>query len=186
MADVYLPADSQRRLIRISREALEDFVRGRFGSQPESSDPYLDTSDYGAFVTFFKDDELQDCIGRCVPTDALWCTVIEMTEVAAARDRRMTPVSADELEQVPMDVSVMSPLEQASDSLSPIIGEHGLQIGRKGKRGVLLPQVATEREWDMKTFLEQTCVKAQLPKNLRRWPDTMVCSCTALIIEEEG
>jgi AMMECR1 domain-containing protein len=57
-----------------------------------------------------------------------------------------------------------APLEQASNLRSPIIGKHGLQIGRKGKRGVLLPQVATER-WDMKTFLEQTCVKTELPKS---------------------
>lgn len=111
---------------------------------------------------------------------------MEMTEAAALRDGRMTPVSADELEHVHIDVSLRSPLEQASGPLFPIIGEHGLQVGRKGKRGVLLPQVATERKWDMKTFLEQTCVKTELPKNVWRWPDTMVCSFTALIMEEDG
>jgi hypothetical protein len=51
---------------------------------------------------------------------------------------------------------------------------------------VLLPQVATERDWDIKTFLEETCVKMELPKNAWRWPDTMGCNFTALIIEEEG
>lgn len=79
-----------------------------------------------------------------------------------------------------------APLEQASNLRSPIIGKHGLQIGRKGKRGVLLPQVATERDWDMKTFLEETRVKMELPKNARRRPDTTRCNFTALIIEEEG
>jgi len=129
---------------------------------------------------------LRGWTGTCNASGSLRHTVMEMTEAAASRDGRMTRVSADELDQVHTDVSVMSPLEQASDFLSPIIGEHGLQIDRKEKRCVLLPQVATEREWAMKIFLEQNCVKTELPKNAWRWPDTMVRSFTALIIREEG
>ena len=88
MADVYLPADSQQRLIRVARETLEDFVHGRRCGRPESNDPLLETTDYGAFVTLFKEDELRGCIGTCAPSGSLWDTVIEMTEAAASRDRR--------------------------------------------------------------------------------------------------
>lgn len=186
MVVVYLPADSQRRLSQIARETLEDFVRARPCGRAESGDPCLEAGDYSAFVTLVTEDQLRGCIGTCNPSGSLGQTVKEMTEAAASRDGRMTPVSADEPEHVHTDVSVRSPLKQASDLLSPIIGEHGLQIGRKGKRGAFLPEVATERKWDMKTSLEQTCVKTDLPKNAWRWPDTMVCSFTALIIEEEG
>jgi AmmeMemoRadiSam system protein A len=186
MADIYLPADSQRRLIQIARETLDNFVCGRGGRRPESEDPYLEAADYGAFVTLFKENELRGCIGTCSPCGPLRQTVVEMTEAAASRDGRMRPVRADELERVHIDISVLSPLKRSSDPLSLIVGEHGLHVARKGSRGVLLPQVAAEREWDMKTFLEQTCVKAKLPKNAWRWPDTKVSSFTALIIEEAG
>jgi len=185
MANVYLPADSQRRLIRIARETLDDFVRGHCDERAESDDPYLEAADYGAFVTLFKEDELRGCIGTCKPTGPLRRTVIEMTQAAASRDRRMSPVSKDELFQLHIDISILSPLIPSADPLSLVVGEHGLHVARKAKRGVLLPQVASEQDWDMKTFLEQTCVKAKLPKDAWRWPDTAISSFTALIIEEE-
>jgi uncharacterized protein (TIGR00296 family) len=97
----------------------------------------------------------------------------------------MSPVSKDELFQLHIDISILSPLVPSADPLSLVAGEHGLHVARKAKRGVFLPQVASEQGWDMKTFLEQTCVKAKLPKNAWRWPDTTTSSFTALIIEEE-
>jgi AmmeMemoRadiSam system protein A len=186
MADIYLPVDSQRRLIRIARYTLEDCVRGNRNRRPENGDPYLETAKYGAFVTLYKEDELRGCIGTCAPSGPLGHMVMEMTEAAASRDRRVAPILAGELAQVNIDISVLSPLEQAADPLSLTVGVHGLHVARNGKRGVLLPQVAAERLWDMETFLEQTCVKAKLPKTAWRWPDTDVCSFKALIIEEEA
>jgi uncharacterized protein len=186
MADIYLPVDSQRRLIQISRSTLEDFVSGRPIGQPEKTDIHLEAAGHGAFVTLYKGDELRGCIGTCAASSPLRRTVMEMTEAAVSRDSRMAPIQADELDRIHIDISVLSPLQQTADPLSLIVGEHGLHVARGGKRGVLLPQVAAERQWDMTTFLEQTCVKAQLPKDAWRWSGTTLCSFTALVIEEDA
>ena len=184
MTDVHLPVDSRRRLIDIARQTLEGVVWRRPYRNVGIDDPYLESVDYGAFVTLFNQDELRGCIGTCAPSSCLRDTVIEMTEAAATRDRRVRPVRADELDQIHIDISVLSPLERTADPLSLQIGTHGLHVVRDQKRGVLLPQVAMEYNWDMRTFLEQTCIKANLPKDAWSWPETAVSSFTALIIEE--
>lgn len=186
MADIDLPVDSQRRLIQIARDTLESFVRRSRCPRPETSDAYLATASNGAFVTLYKQDDLRGCIGTCAPLGPLINTVVEMTEAAAARDLRVAPIQENELDQVQIHISVLSPLNPAADPLALRVGVHGLHIARKGKRGVLLPQVAAQRRWELRTFLEQTCIKAKLPKDAWSWPDTRVCSFEALIIEEEG
>jgi len=185
MDDVFLPPDSQRRLLSLSRRTLSDFVRGVERRAEAISDPNLQPRDYGAFVSLHKKQELRGCIGNCVPKEPLYQTVIEMTRAAASRDCRMAPVSEDELDDIRIDITVLSPLVRAHDPLSLQVGKHGLYIALGGKRGVLLPQVATQYRWDMKTFLEQTCVKAGLGKNAWRGLDIEVSTFTALIMEEQ-
>jgi AmmeMemoRadiSam system protein A len=185
MADVYLPAESQKRLIEIARHTLEAVLRGCSYQNLADNDPYLENTAYGAFVTLFNQDELRGCIGTCTPSRSLRDTVSEMTKAAATRDRRVTPVRADELAQVRIDISVLSPLRRAVDPLTLEVGKHGLHVASERKRGVLLPQVAVEYGWDIRTFLEQTCVKANLPKDAWGWRATLVSSFTALIIKEE-
>jgi AmmeMemoRadiSam system protein A len=185
MADVYLPAESQKRLIEIARHTLEAVIRRCPCQHLASNDPFLENSSYGAFVTLFNRDELRGCIGTCIPSRSLRDIVTDMTEAAATRDRRVRPVRADELTHLRIDISVLSPLVPAVDPLALEIGKHGLHVASEWKRGVLLPQVAVEYGWDIRTFLEQTCVKANLPKDAWGWRDTLVSSFTALIIKEE-
>lgn len=185
MADVHLPAASQRRLIEIARQTLESVIRRCPRPNVANDDPYLESVNYGAFVTLFNDDELRGCIGTCTPSHSLRDTVIDMTEAAATRDRRVRPIAANELTRIDIDISVLSPLVRATDPLALEIGKHGLHVTSGHKRGVLLPQVAVEYCWDIKTFLEQTCLKASLPKDAWDSPETVVSSFTALIIEEE-
>lgn len=185
MEALYLPPDSQKRLIQLSRNTLEDFVRRSSRDSALFEDPYLRTSQFGAFVSLHRGDELRGCIGTCFPSRPLFETVIEMTEAAASRDYRVPPISAAELAQIQIDISVLSPLEQVSDPLHLAVGKHGLHVARGEKCGVLLPQVATQYGWDIKTFLDQACVKAGLPKSAWKWPETQVSSFSALIIEEQ-
>jgi len=184
MAEVELPVDSQKRLIEIARQTLEDVVLCRPCNHHYPGDPYLNRVGYGAFVTLFKGDTLRGCIGNCTPSEPLAKIVAQMTEAAATRDRRMKPVGATELEDISIDISVLSSLERRKDPLVLEIGKHGLHIARDRKRGVLLPQVAAEYGWDILTFLQQACLKADLPREAWRHADTVVSSFTALVIEE--
>lgn len=185
MDTIYIPPNSQKRLMVLSRQTLESFVCGTVRQADSMEDPYLLTPDYGAFVSLHKEEELRGCIGTCFPTRPLYETVIEMTEAAASRDHRVSPISPNELAEIRIAISVLSPLQLVQDPLSLEVGKHGLHVASGEKRGVLLPQVATQYGWDMKTFLGQACLKAGLPKNAWKWPETKTSSFTALIIEEE-
>ena len=186
MQDVYLPFESQRKLIELSRRTLEIFVLGRTREFESIDDRFLKSDDYGAFVSLHNQGELRGCIGDCAPRSRLYETVIEMTQAAASRDSRMEPIAKDELGDIRIDISVLSPLVKVVDPLSLEVGKHGLYVANHGRRGVLLPQVATQYRWDMKTFLEQTCVKAGLRKHTWKDSDTEISTFTALIIEEPG
>ena len=185
MVDVHLPLESQKRLIEIARQTLECVVRRQSSQVFPDYDRYLQETSYGAFVTLFKHDELRGCIGTCTPSNNLRETVVEMTEAAATRDSRVKPVRADELERIHIDISVLSQLARTTEPLLLAVGRHGLLVTHGRKRAAFLPQVAVEYAWDMRKFLEETCIKADLPKDAWSWPDTVVSSFTALVIEEE-
>jgi uncharacterized protein len=185
MGDVFIPPDSQKRLLQLARQTLEDFVRGAERHIEEISDPHLQGCDYGAFVSLHKQQTLRGCVGNCAPDARLYEVVIEMTQAAASRDNRMAPISADELDDIRIDITVLSPLVRVDDPLALQVGKHGLHVAQGAKRGVLLPQVAPQHEWDMKTFVEQTCVKAGLRKNAWKDPRTEISTFTGLIIEEQ-
>ena len=185
MQDVYLPLESQRTLIELARRTLETFVLGVSREAESIDDTYLRSESYGAFVSLHNQGELRGCIGDCAPRAPLYETVIEMTQAAAARDSRVEPVSQSELGDICIEISVLSTLVRAQAPLSLEVGKHGLYIARQGRRGILLPQVATQYHWDIKTFLEQTCLKAGLRKHAWKDSDTEVSTFTALIIEEQ-
>ncbi|MBI4522211.1 MAG: AmmeMemoRadiSam system protein A [Deltaproteobacteria bacterium] len=185
MESFQIPLESQRRLINLARRALESFVSGLEHLVECVDDPYLLLSDHGAFVSLHKNDQLRGCIGTCFPTRPLYQTVIEMTKAAASRDHRVPPVRQSELIHVLIGVSVLSPLQLVRDPSLLEPGKHGLYVVSGNKRAALLPQVATQYHWDMKTFLSQVCLKADLCENAWESPETQISSFTALIIEEE-
>ena len=184
MEAVTIPPESQRRLIRLSRQTLENFVHRVESRADKIEDPHLLTYSYGAFVTLYRREELRGCIGTCFPTHPLYETVIEMTKAAASRDHRAAPIARSELVDIHIDISVLSPLELVVNPLMLQVSKHGLYVECGEKTGVLLPQVATEYGWDIQTFLSQACVKAELPEDAWMWPETKVSSFTALIVEE--
>jgi AmmeMemoRadiSam system protein A len=136
----------------------------------------------GAFVTLHADRSLRGCIGQMTSDRPLGETVIAMASAAAISDPRFTPVTPDELDRITLDISVLSPMRRVSspDEVTP--GVHGLLIGGRGRRGVLLPQVAVEYGWDREQFLNQTCLKAGLPSNAWRSDDITIEVFTAEVI----
>lgn len=184
MEVVSLPPESQRRLLQLARYALEDFVRGHESPSEAVTDSHLCATQYGAFVSLHKGEELRGCIGTCYPSRPLFETIIDATQAAASRDHRVPPVNKDELKQIRIDISVLSPLAPLDDPLRIVIGRDGLHISWRERSGILLPQVATQLGWDAKTFLDQVCLKAGLPKHAWEWPGSKLSRFSALIIEE--
>lgn len=183
--EVDIPADSGRELVQLARRTLERITRGEQEDVRDIRDPILYGSEYGAFVTLWKNGALRGCIGTLWPDDPLFETVSAMTRAAAQRDPRFSPVTSNELAEIRISVSLLSPLTPVDDPMTLRVGDHGLYVENGHKRGVLLPQVAVEQGWDMQEFLRQTCRKGHLAEDAWQKPDTKVACFTTHVIEEE-
>ncbi len=116
----------------------------------------------GAFVTLHKKGALRGCIGYIQPTKPLYETVQEMAVSAAFNDYRFEPLKAEELSEIDIEISVLTPFKRISDIEEIEVGKHGLMVVKGNHSGLLLPQVAAEYGWDRQTFLQHTCLKAGL------------------------
>jgi len=123
----------------------------------------------GAFVTLKKQGHLRGCIGYIKAFKPLWETVQEMAIAAAFHDPRFPSLKPEEVNQLTLEISVLSPFKRVKDVKEIEVGKHGLYIVNGLRSGLLLPQVAIEYGWDRETFLKETCYKAGLPLNA--WMD---------------
>jgi AmmeMemoRadiSam system protein A len=113
----------------------------------------------------------------------LYRVVQEMAVAAATSDPRFPPLTAEELEQTSIEISILSPLRRITDTQQVEVGTHGLVILQAGQQGVLLPQVPVENGWDREEFLENLCLKAGLPDDC--WADRpTLYAFTAMVFEE--
>ncbi len=155
-------------LHRIARTTIEAEVRG--DRLPEwNPDSEVLRGHRGAFVTLKKHGHLRGCIGYIQAVKPLYTTIQEMALAAAFQDPRFPQLKAEELKDVGIEISVLTPLRELQDISDLEVGVHGLYIIKGVNAGLLLPQVASEYKWDPKTFLEETCRKAGLPPEA--WKD---------------
>lgn len=121
-----------------------------------------------AFVTLRRGHDLRGCIGTLERGRPLWEAVARAARGAAHEDPRFNPVSPDEMEEMTVEVSVLSEPREVADPEEVVAGRHGVIITSGHRRGLLLPQLADEYGWDRETLLAQTCVKAGLPPDAWR------------------
>jgi len=168
-----LSQDEGTLLVQLARRAVENCLKTRKNfTLPEGlSQKLLQPS--GVFVTINtvrnKEKELRGCIGYPYPTTPLAEAVIDSAINAATRDTRFPPLKSQELDRVVFEVSVLTPpqkIEIRNPKEYPTkikVGEDGLIIERGIYKGLLLPQVPVEWEWNEEEFLRQCCNKAGLP-----------------------
>lgn len=116
----------------------------------------------GAFTTLHLLGNLRGCIGYVLPGESLYQTIAEIARAAAFDDPRFQPVTEDEAPHLKIEISVLS-VPRSIDPGHIEVGKHGLIVTSGARRGLLLPQVPLEWDWDRETFLAQTCLKAGLP-----------------------
>ena len=154
--------DQKRALVEIARAAVANVAAGSGGRVTAQAGDFPDAS--GAIVTLKRNGRLRGCIGTLECRHSLADAVARVAASAARDDPRFEPLHPSELEGLDVEVSVLGPLE-AIDPFDPQaleIGRHGLVVEQGPRRGLLLPQVATEWGWDREAFLTHTCVKAGL------------------------
>lgn len=152
----------QRALLGVARRAVVSEVTHQ-PPEPVRVDVELPQAS-GVFVTIKRRGELRGCLGTLHCRQGLAEEVARCAADAASEDPRFPPVNDEELPQLEIEVSVLGPLEEvAPDPANVAVGRHGLVAEQGVRRGLLLPQVATEWGWTAEQFLRQTCVKAGLP-----------------------
>jgi AmmeMemoRadiSam system protein A len=171
-------------LLNIARTAIDHKINNQPYSPPPREEQSLNDR-AGCFVTLKMNDQLRGCIGNFQSRRPLYQEVALMAVAAATQDPRFAPLTKPELDLVNIEITILSPLEKISDPEDITIGEHGIYLEHGINRGVLLPQVATEHQWDALTFLRQTCQKAGLAADMWQAPDTEIYRFRGEIIAEK-
>jgi AmmeMemoRadiSam system protein A len=174
----------RRALLDIARRSIETRLKEGDEGKIHVDDPEL-TELGAAFVTLIYKGRLRGCIGYSEPLYPLYETVARCAVAAATQDYRFAPITLEELPELGISISTLTPLEKLEklEDLEP--GRHGLMITGKGRRGLLLPQVAEERGWDRKTFFSETCRKAGLPAGAWKGNDVEIFVFEAVVFSEE-
>jgi AmmeMemoRadiSam system protein A len=179
------PSEADRRsLLELARRAIAEAVCLQKPAEgiPQSG---VFSEKRGVFVTLDVRARLRGCIGVVEAFEPLGESIARCATSAALHDPRFSPVSAEDLRELQIEISLLSPPEPILPE-NIEIGKHGLLILQGSKRGLLLPQVAVEHKLGREQFLEETCRKAGL--NARAWeePETQILGFTCEVFSEAG
>jgi len=178
-----LSSDDWLALVEISRRAIRSAILEK--SIPELPPfPAALSEHRGAFVSIYSRGMLRGCVGQIENPGPLADVVAHSALNAALHDSRFPPIGAEEISGLQIEISVLSAPERIVPE-AIIAGTHGLLVMRGKFRGLLLPQVAKERNWSGRRLLEETCVKAGLPRDAWRDPATEILGFTAEIFSEK-
>ena len=179
-----LNESEQQELLAIARASIAAELRGQDYTPPEAAPERLQER-CGAFVTLHKHGQLRGCIGQFQPQAELVRTVAQMAQAAAFHDGRFRPLENGELDQVEIEISVLSPLQEISGIEEIELGTHGIWITRGGNSGCYLPQVAGQTGWTRQEFVEHCCRdKAHLSADAYLQEDTRMFVFTAQVFQE--
>jgi AmmeMemoRadiSam system protein A len=182
--DIPLSEDDKRALLNIARTAIDRGLSGDPMPEFDISSPAL-TQLLGAFVTLRNEEELRGCIGYTSQDLPLYLVVMKMAPGAAFHDPRFFPVTEKELDDITIEISVLSSLSPVTSVDDIEIGVHGLVIEKGYSAGLLLPQVPVEQGWDRDEYLEGLCRKAGLASSAWMDEDTELSWFTANVFSEE-
>ncbi|MCL2294511.1 MAG: AmmeMemoRadiSam system protein A [Spirochaetes bacterium] len=139
----------------------------------------------GAFVTLHKFGQLRGCIGNLIGVKPLYATIREMALASAFDDPRFPPLSKKELEEIDIEISVLSPLKKINSIDEIKIGEHGILLKMGFSSATFLPQVAVEQKWGVKELMENVCFKAGMDVNSWKAPDAELFVYSAIVFGEK-
>ncbi len=178
-----LTSQERKYLLELARRQLEHVLCGAPEPEGKPDSPAL-LAPGGAFVTLKRLGRLRGCIGHLFADSPLYLTVKEMAKAAALEDPRFPPVTCEELPEISIEISALSPFSEVTDVEEIVVGRDGLLLQKGPYSGLLLPQVATEYGWDKYEFLDHTCLKAGLPPGCWRAADTRIWRFSAEVFDE--
>ncbi len=177
-----LDRETRKNLLKLARVTIKNRLKP---AEKETIDFKFPDVKCGVFVTLHKKGELRGCIGTFRSDKNIDEVVQEMALASAFDDPRFPPLQPEEIDEIDIEISALSPLRKIKDINEIEVGKHGLYITRGFRSGVLLPQVATEYNWDRETFLIHTCLKAGLPEDAWKDPATRIEVFSAEVFGEK-
>ncbi len=184
----FVLSEAQKRdLLRLARNSIAAYLAGL--PLPLTEAPSLSDFHAGVFVSLHIGGHLRGCIGYVEGSRSLLEALQETAISAASRDPRFEPLSAGELPQVEIEISVLSPLHKIASPAEIVPGQHGVMVRLGHHQGLLLPQVALHHNWESspagaETFLEHVCQKAGLPAEGWKDPNTEIFVFEAEVFSE--
>ncbi|MCI0693515.1 AmmeMemoRadiSam system protein A [candidate division KSB1 bacterium] len=184
----FVLSEAQKRdLLLLARNSIAAYLAEL--PLPLAEAPILSDFHAGVFVSLHIGERLRGCIGYVEGSHALLQALQETAISAASRDPRFEPVSAEELSQVEIEISVLSPLRKIASPAEIVPGKHGVMVRLGHHQGLLLPQVALHYNWEpspagVETFLEHVCQKAGLPAEGWKDPNTEIFVFEAEVFSE--
>ncbi|MFH1529305.1 MAG: AmmeMemoRadiSam system protein B [Pseudomonadota bacterium] len=178
--------EEQGALLRLARGTVEAWVRERARPTPEELGVALTPrlrANSGVFVTLKKAGQLRGCVGTIPPARPLFQGVLDNAVNAATRDRRFPPVDPSELDEIEIEVSVLTPPVPVEGPWDVILGKHGVWIEKQGRSAVFLPQVAPEQGWTLPETLARLSLKANLAEDA--WKEGMSFQVMEAIVFRE-
>lgn len=175
-------ATDRARLLQIARRSIEAHLAGEPIPDFHVSEALKEPG--AAFVTLNKQERLRGCIGYTTAVQPLYQTVSECAVSAAVRDTRFPPVTNAEIDELEIEISVLTPLRKLDSIDEIVVGRDGLMITLGNRRGLLLPQVATDYGWTRTEFLQQTCRKAGLSPNAYLAENAVIYTFQAIVFGE--
>jgi AmmeMemoRadiSam system protein A len=176
-------------LLKLARDSIQTYFKGK---KPDMKAAQHLSDKQGVFVTLHdKNGELRGCIGCPMPVYPLNMAVVEAARSAAFHDPRFPPVEEEEMKGIMIEISVLTlpepvKVERPSQYTEKIkIGEDGLIIEGVYGSGLLLPQVATENNFNVQTFLNCLCQKAGLGFNDWKNLSNKISKFQAIVFNEE-
>ncbi len=169
-------SDAEREnLLKLAKGTISTFVKEKRCPTPVELGVDLTPnmkSCRGVFVTLNKaaldggeHKRLRGCIGSIYPTRALHKAVQENAIAACSRDPRFGPVSVRELDELMIDVNVLTPPRRIADYNDIVIGRDGVILSKGDYQAVFLPQVAVEWGWTLEQMLTELALKAGLGRD---------------------
>jgi AmmeMemoRadiSam system protein A len=179
-----LSEDDRRSLLALARRAIADAVSLQKSAEALPQNGVF-AEKRGVFVTLHARGRLRGCIGVIEAFEPLGESIARCAANAALRDPRFPPVQVEDIPELQIELSLLSPLELILPE-NIEIGNHGLLISQGFKRGLLLPQVAVEHRLGREQFLDETCRKAGL--NAKAWqePETRILGFTCEVFAESA
>ena len=178
-------------LVKTARKVVTEFLSNdsRIKLEPEFEKKFSFNS--GVFVTLNKPDGLRGCIGFPMPVKKLSRAIVDGAIAAATEDPRFPPVTTKELDDIMFEVTVLTPpmeidVSDPIEYLSKIkVGRDGLIIRHSFSSGLLLPQVPVEYGWNVEEFLQHTCEKAGLARDILKNESVKIEKFEGIIFKEE-